>query len=907
MRDARWIELFERYRTRGDVQALAELFDELAPTLLKVARHLDGRRSEAEDLVQTTFLVAIERAATYDATRPLVPWMMGILVNQARIARRKRRESSDDGGSERLVSPAQGEDAESREIQAAVAKALEALPETYREVVIAHLQRGQKPGEIARELGRPQGTVRAQLHRGLRLVRRMLPAGLSIGVLAVGAPRSLAAVRRTVLLDASRRAGPGHSLPRSQPLLAVKLAAAALFLVALGLWIWNLSATPLRAEPAEIAQARTTRPGAIHAANEPALERETNLDTRVVVLPDAGPAAEPSKFGRVEVRVARRDTQVPVDGVLVSLVAWGDERWFDHIVEKRSDRDGMAVFDHVHPGRVGIHAEHGDQERIDVFAAHTTQVGLIWHVSNELRGRVVDARGYAVGNATVELWHSDGTPSVRTAVAAGSDGRFELPAVDAMHAVGARAPNHAPSTLAWLGSPAHPEHPKELVLVLRDAAPPVTGRVHELDGKPIAGARVVARSPSSGVILWRDDGEAVLEVPPRTVASDEAGFFDLGALPPGAFELEIEAAGFARWTTSARGEHSLELDVALARGGRVHGTFVTRDGLPLEGAEVCADGRFETRSDEAGRFVITLPAGVHDLRARDGRYGAWRSTRIVLAEGEDASWECALEPPQVIRGHAITADGQPLLRGLVCSIAEDAHARDAGDEVWGPWSRPGGLPDEVVHSWTSVDGSFSVPCRGNGPQTIEVRRRAHWLGAAAGRMLHVQPGSVGLRIAVGARDAYIRGKLVDERGEPLHEAEIVAFPVGGGGEVHARVDAEHGTFELGPLLSDEQRLIALVPSRSPAEIARVFSRAATRMDVGALTLPALSSIELVGDGPFVLRGADGLHRPTARTHGGHWVSGPIPRGRYRVWRGALDLDVEIEAKDPSGASATIAR
>ena len=76
MRDARLVQLFDRYRARGDAEALARVFDEVAPSLLKVARHIDGRGSEAEDLVQTTFLVAIERAPAFDASRPLVPWLI---------------------------------------------------------------------------------------------------------------------------------------------------------------------------------------------------------------------------------------------------------------------------------------------------------------------------------------------------------------------------------------------------------------------------------------------------------------------------------------------------------------------------------------------------------------------------------------------------------------------------------------------------------------------------------------------------------------------------------------------------------------------------------------------------------------------------------------------------------------
>ena len=83
--------LYERFAQRGDVGALAEVFDRVAPELLRLARWLVRDRHRAEDLVQETFLVALERPGTFDRSRPLTPWLVGILVNRARTARRDVR------------------------------------------------------------------------------------------------------------------------------------------------------------------------------------------------------------------------------------------------------------------------------------------------------------------------------------------------------------------------------------------------------------------------------------------------------------------------------------------------------------------------------------------------------------------------------------------------------------------------------------------------------------------------------------------------------------------------------------------------------------------------------------------------------------------------------------------------
>ena len=82
--------LFERWCRRGDAQALGELFDAAAPRLLKLAIHLCGDPAEAEDLVQATFLAAIEQRERIDASRPAIPWLTGVLAHKAQQVRRER-------------------------------------------------------------------------------------------------------------------------------------------------------------------------------------------------------------------------------------------------------------------------------------------------------------------------------------------------------------------------------------------------------------------------------------------------------------------------------------------------------------------------------------------------------------------------------------------------------------------------------------------------------------------------------------------------------------------------------------------------------------------------------------------------------------------------------------------------
>ncbi len=75
---------FVRFRATGRPADLADVFDATAVELRRVARHLVGTAEEADDLVQNTFLAAIEDREGFAPGEPVLPWLLGILANRAR-------------------------------------------------------------------------------------------------------------------------------------------------------------------------------------------------------------------------------------------------------------------------------------------------------------------------------------------------------------------------------------------------------------------------------------------------------------------------------------------------------------------------------------------------------------------------------------------------------------------------------------------------------------------------------------------------------------------------------------------------------------------------------------------------------------------------------------------------------
>src|SRR5262245_20182353 len=196
---------FERYRRTGDPAALAFVFDATAPEILRVAAHLARDPAAAEDLLQRTFLTAIEAAASWDRSHRLVPWLLGILTNHSKEAARRSARTPDPA---RVAPPADAADpataAANRETTDAALRAIDGLPDPARSVLVLRYRHGLEPAEIALALGMAPATVRSHLHRGVARIRKTSAGALAGAALASFTPtRGLDTVRRAVIAHAA--------------------------------------------------------------------------------------------------------------------------------------------------------------------------------------------------------------------------------------------------------------------------------------------------------------------------------------------------------------------------------------------------------------------------------------------------------------------------------------------------------------------------------------------------------------------------------------------------------------------------------------------------------------------------------------------------------------------------------
>ena len=167
-------------RDSGSLEGLIAAY---GTRLLRSATLLCGDESQAQDLVQDTFVEAFRSAHRFRAQASLYTWLHSILLN---LTRRYRRDSRRLVYDDALAVPeiSVGEEPPSALDLASAAteltRALQALSEPHREVIVLRYYEHLKIPEIARHLGVSSGTVKSRLHYAIRELQRVFPPEMNL-------------------------------------------------------------------------------------------------------------------------------------------------------------------------------------------------------------------------------------------------------------------------------------------------------------------------------------------------------------------------------------------------------------------------------------------------------------------------------------------------------------------------------------------------------------------------------------------------------------------------------------------------------------------------------------------------------------------------------------------------------
>ena len=171
-RESEWAGLM-RSAIAGDEAAYRRLLFALAPWLRAIARRGLARwgDADAEDVVQETLLAIHLKRHTWDAGRPIGPWLRAITRNKLIDNLRRRGGRIDapiDGLEDFLTAADEKPPVEPRDVEPYVNE----LPERQRDVVQCILTEEISIRETAVRLKISEGAVRVALHRGLAAVAR---------------------------------------------------------------------------------------------------------------------------------------------------------------------------------------------------------------------------------------------------------------------------------------------------------------------------------------------------------------------------------------------------------------------------------------------------------------------------------------------------------------------------------------------------------------------------------------------------------------------------------------------------------------------------------------------------------------------------------------------------------------
>lgn len=675
--------------------------------LKRLAVALVRNESDANDLVQETWLVAAEHAPTDG--RPLKPWLSRVALNLVRMRsraskRRVAREAAVEPPAE--SSPTPDELVSRLRAQRVVADEILRLAEPYRNTILLHYFEDLSSAEIARRSGIPEGTVRRRLKAALDELRGRLHAEerkTGQPVIAVLAP--LAAKQSAV---SAGSAALGVVLVKK----AIALAVVVIGVLLLGAHLYKK-------------HEHASGPTAVAAA-------KAGSGARSLAVPNASPA-------HLVVRVT--DGAGPVANAMVRCAPAEGE-----VVIARTASDGNVSIElGAGPWSIAASAEGHEPAAtsVAVVAARDDRVELILAPGGQtLTGVVTDVTGGVIAGARIDAARLQLNSEAGSAVAVAfsdRDGRYKLAVGAGEVLVAASHPEYAAQTrYVDLGSGGATAN---FALVPGGA---IEGVVRDVQtDQPVAGASVHATSDSPAAELAEENA--------RVVKADAAGKFRFSGLRPGAYELSArEGARSSRVPVGVGvGVAEQQTNIVVLVGGTatIRGKVVDDSGAPAPGVAVIAAGGGDdgdkATADAAGAFVLEgLAPGRWALRGTSDSYIADGQAIVQLVKSDVDGIVVRVRHGLEVRGHV-----EPR---KVCDVAISKDERGAA------------IPHRDSMT-TNADGAFHFAPFGSGKATLVARCPSGEQGTIA---VTIAAGG-GESIVPLEPGGSIEGRVVDKSGKPV--------------------------------------------------------------------------------------------------------------------------------------------
>jgi RNA polymerase sigma factor (sigma-70 family) len=193
-------QLLDQFLLRHDQVAFAALVARYGPLVQKVCWRVLHHAQDVEDAFQATFLVLARNAASIRKRQNLASWLHGAAYRTALRARRDANRRQHHEQEARRMPPRQPPlDAAWRELQTLLDEEIANLPDKYRVVFVLCCLECKNKHDVAGQLGLKEGTVSSRLAHARkllqqRLTRRGLTLSVVLGAVAVSEKSSQAAL-----------------------------------------------------------------------------------------------------------------------------------------------------------------------------------------------------------------------------------------------------------------------------------------------------------------------------------------------------------------------------------------------------------------------------------------------------------------------------------------------------------------------------------------------------------------------------------------------------------------------------------------------------------------------------------------------------------------------------------------
>ena len=169
-------------RAKRDPEAFGQLYQHYVARIYNYHYRHTGNVHEAEDLTSRTFFRALRSIAGYrDYGYSFQAWLFKIahnlVVNLYRDQSRRPSISLDDASPQELQDMSFGERLETWEEKRLLSRAIEALPEERKTLLLLKFVEQMSNAQVAVVLGKSEGAVKALYHRTLLSLRQMVSEG----------------------------------------------------------------------------------------------------------------------------------------------------------------------------------------------------------------------------------------------------------------------------------------------------------------------------------------------------------------------------------------------------------------------------------------------------------------------------------------------------------------------------------------------------------------------------------------------------------------------------------------------------------------------------------------------------------------------------------------------------------